>query len=405
MRKCYFDHVATNPMHPQVLDAMLPFLKEDFGNPLSLYELGMKARGAIESARSQTAALINSKPSEIVFTCGGAEANNFALRGIALARQNEGKHIIVSRMEHHSVLNSARFLEKSGFAVTYLSTDKYGLIDPYAVQKAITKETVLISVIHASSEVGTIEPVREIAKIAKERKIVFHTDAVASAGNIPIDVKELGVDLMSMAAHQFYGPKGAGALYVREGLRIVPLIYGGIQEGGRRAGTENVPAIVGMGKAAEIAKSEITVRMEHVKKLRDRLVKGILEVENVYLTGHPAERLPGHASFTVEYIEGESMLLLLASKGMYVASGSACSSKALKASPVLLSMGIPSSLAQGSVVFTLGKDNTDEDIDYLLTEFPPIIRRLREISPFAKGWGAEEEGGKCFTTTPEEHKS
>lgn len=401
MRKCYFDHVATNPLHAQVLEAMMPFFREEFGNPLSLYEMGMKAREAVENARALTGALIDSKPSEIIFTSSGAEANNFALRGIALARQTEGKHIIVSRMEHHSILNAARFLEKSGFAVTYLPADKYGVIDPDTVEKAITKETVLISVIHASSEVGTIEPVKEIAAIAKKHKVVFHTDAVASAGNIPINVKEMGVDLMSMAAHQFYGPKGAGALYVREGLRIVPLIYGGIQESGRRAGTENVPAIAGMGKAAELAKIEMAGRMDHVKKLRDGLIKGVLGVENVYLTGHPEERLPGHASFTVEYIEGESMLLLLASKGMYVASGSACSSKALKASPVLLSMGIPASLAQGSVVFTLGKDNTDEEVDYLLTEFPPIIKRLREISPFAKGWDKKEAGDKCYTTSPE----
>jgi cysteine desulfurase len=405
MRKCYFDHVATNPLHPQVLEAMMPFLREEFGNPLSLYEMGMKAREAVENARAMTGALINSKPSEIIFTSSGAEANNFALRGIALARQTEGKHIIVSRMEHHSILNAARFLEKSGFAVTYLPADKYGMVDPDAVEKAITKETVLISVTHASSEVGTIEPVREIATIAKKHKVVFHTDAVASAGNIPVNVKDLGVDLMSMAAHQFYGPKGAGALYLREGLRIVPLIYGGIQESGRRAGTENVPAIAGMGKAAELAKSEIVGRMDHVKRLRDRLVKGVLGIENVYLTGHPEERLPGHASFTVEYIEGESMLLLLASKGIYVASGSACSSKALKASPVLLSMGIPASLAQGSVVFTLGRDNTDEDVDYLLTEFPPIIKRLREISPFAKGWDKKEAGDKCYTTSPETQQS
>lgn len=404
MRRCYFDHVATNPLHPAVLDTMMPFFKDEFGNPLSLYSLGVKAREAIEAARAQTAALINSKPSEIIFTCSGAEANNFALRGIALARQNEGKHVIVSRMEHHSILNTARFLEKSGFAVTYLPADKYGVVDPDAVKKAITKETVLISVTHASSEVGTLEPVREIARIARERKVMFHTDAVASTGNIPVDVKGMGVDLLSMAAHQFYGPKGAGALFVREGLRIVPLIYGGIQEGGRRAGTENVPAIVGMGKAAEIAAEEMKARTEHVTKLRDRLVKGVLEVENVYLTGHPGNRLPGHASFTVEYIEGESMLLLLASKGIFVASGSACSSKALKASPVLLSMGIPSSLAQGSIVFTLGTGNSGEDIDYLLEEFSPIVRKLREISPFAKGWNTGDEGGTCYTTSPDSQK-
>lgn len=402
MRNCYFDHVATNPLHPEVLKEMMPYLGEEFGNPLSLYPLGMSARDAIEKARGQVASLINCKPSEIIFTSSGAESNNFALRGIALARQNEGKHIIVSRMEHHSILNSARFLEKMGFTVTYVTPDKNGFIDPESVRKAITKETTLISIIHASSEVGTIEPIKEIAKIAKEHKIIFHTDAVATAGNIPIDVKELGVDLLSMAAHQFYGPKGAAALYVREGLRIVPLIYGGIQEGGRRAGTENVPAIVGMGKAAELAKMEMDRRIEHLRRLRDKLIEGILKVENVYLTGDPANRLPGHASFVVEYIEGEAMLLMLSAKGIYVASGSACSSKALKASPVLLSMGVPASLAQGSIVFTLGRGNTEEDIEYALNEFPLIIKRLREISPFARGW-EEKEGGVCYA--PGEEKA
>jgi cysteine desulfurase len=374
---------------------MMPYLKEEFGNPLSIYPLGMNARNAIEKARGQVASLINCKPSEIIFTSSGAEANNFALRGIALARQNEGKHVIVSRMEHHSILNSARFLEKMGFTVTYLNPDKNGIIDPDTVRKAITRETTLISIIHASSEVGTIEPIKEIAKIAREHRVIMHTDAVATTGNIPVDVKDLGVDLLSMTAHQFYGPKGAGALFVREGLRIVPLIYGGIQEGGRRAGTENVPAIVGMGKAAEMARDEMDKRIAHVRRLRDKLIEGILKVDNVYLTGDPVKRLPGHASFTVEYIEGESMLLMLSAKGVYVASGSACSSKALKASPVLLSMGIPAGLAQGSIVFTLGMGNTEEDIDYTLSEFPPIIKRLREISPFAKGW--EEKGGVCYS--------
>lgn len=398
MRKCYFDHVATNPLDPRVLDAMMPYFKEEFGNPLSIYELASNARNAIENARSQVASLVGSKPSEIIFTSSGAESNNFGLRGIALARQNEGKHVIVSKMEHHSVLNSARFLEKMGFVVTYLPVDKHGLVDPEAVKKAIIKETTVISVIHASSEVGTIEPLKEIARIAKEHKVLLHTDAVASTGNIPINVKELGVDLLSMSAHQFYGPKGAGALYVREGLRIIPLIYGGIQEGGRRAGTENVPAIVGMGKAAELAGAEMDERAAHVRRLRDRLIEGVTKVANVQLTGHNAERLPGHASFTVEYIEGEAMLLFLAAKGMYIASGSACSSKALKVSPVLLSMGIPAGVAQGSIVFTLGKGNTDEEIDYALNEFPQIITKLREISPYAKGWDEKDESHKCFTT-------
>lgn len=395
MRGCYFDHIATNPLDIRVFDAMLPYFREEFGNPLSIYGLGDNAKGAIGKARHQVASLISSKASEIIFTSSGAEANNFALRGIALAKQNEGKHVIVSKMEHHSVLNSARFLEKAGFVVTYLPVDKYGLVDPDTVRKSINKQTILISIIHASAEVGTIEPIKEIAGIAKENGIILHTDAVAIAGNMPIDVKELGVDLLSMAAHQFYGPKGAGALYLREGLRIVPLIYGGIQENGRRAGTENVPAIVGMGRAAELAGEEMNARMKHIKGLRDKLVKGVLDIENVLYTGHPCNRLPGHASFCVEFIEGEAMLLMLAAKGIYAASGSACSSKALKASPVLLSMGIPSSLAQGSIVFTLGKDNSDEDVECLFAEFPQIIKKLREISPYAKGWGIKGEGGEC----------
>jgi cysteine desulfurase len=395
MKKHYFDHVATNPLHPEVLDAMMPYFREEFGNPLSVYEYGMKAKNAIESAREQVAGLINAKPAEIIFTASGAEANNFGLRGIALARQQEGKHILVSRMEHHSILNAARFLEKSGFTVTYLPVDKQGFVDPGTVKKMITKETTLISVTHASSEVGTIEPIKEIVKVAKEHNISVHTDAVATTGNIPVDVLDLGVDLLSMAAHQFYGPKGAAALYVKQGTRIVPLIYGGIQESGRRAGTENVPAIAGMGKAAELAKAELQKRMEYLRPLRDKIIETMASVDKVYLTGDREKRLPGHASFCVEYIEGEAMLLLLAAKGIFSASGSACSSKALKSSPVLLSMGIPSGLAQGSIVFSLGMGNAPEDIDYLTTEFPAVIKRLREISPYAQGWGDKEEGGSC----------
>lgn len=385
------DHVATNPVHPEVLETMLPYFKEHFGNPLSIYEPGIKAREAIENARAQTAALINAKPNEIIFTSSGAEANNFSLKGIALANQNKGKHIIISRIEHHSVLNSARFLEKSGFVVTYLPVDKNGLIDPAVVEKAITKETILISIIHASPEIGTVEPIAKIGEIAKQRDIIFHTDAVATTGNIPVNVQSLNVDLLSLAAHQFYGPKGVAALYLKAGTRIVPLIYGGIQEGGRRAGTENVPAIAGMGKAAEIAKRDLQKRINHVKPLRDKLINNTLKIDKAFLTGHPEQRLPGHASFIVEYIEGESMLLLLAAKGIYSASGSACSSKALKSSPILLSIGIPTHSAQGSVVFTLGEGTTEQDIDYLNEVFPQIISRLREISPYSKGWGEMEK--------------
>lgn len=387
MKVRYFDHVAANPLLPEVLDAMMPYFKEEFGNPLSVYDLGANAREAVEKSRRQVAGLINAKPSEIIFTASGAEANNFALRGVATSRQNQGKHVIVSKMEHHSVLNSARVLEKMGFAVTYLPVDRNGTVDPDSVRKAINEQTTLISVIHGSSEVGTIEPIREISAIAREKGIVVHTDAVATTGNIPVDVNDLGVDLLSMAAHQFYGPKGAGAVFVREGQRVTPLIFGGIQEGGRRAGTENVPAIVGMGVAAELAKRDMEKRMAHVRELRDRVMDGMKGVQNLHLTGHPEKRLPGHVSYCVEYIEGEGMLLLLSAKGIYAASGSACTSKALKASPVLLSMGVPSTLAHGSVVFSFGVDNAAEDVEYLLQEFPAIIEKLRAISPFAaKGW-------------------
>jgi cysteine desulfurase len=391
MKDIYLDHVATNPVHPEVLEVMLPYLKEHFGNPLSIYDSGIKAREAIENARAQVASMINANPNEIIFTASGAESNNFALKGIALALQNKGKHVIVSKIEHHSVLNSARFLEKSGFAVTYLPVDKYGLVDPAVVEKAITKETILVSILHASPEIGTIEPLQEIAKILKQKEIIFHTDAVASVGNIPVDVQSLNVDLMSLAAHQFYGPKGAAALYLKSGTRIVPLIYGGIQENGRRAGTENVPAIVGMGKAAELAGTDLQKRINHIKPLREKLKNSTLKIEKVYLTGHPEQRLPGHASFVVEYIEGEAMLLLLAAKGIYSASGSACSSKALKSSPVLLSIGVPTHLAQGSVVFTLGQGTTEEDIGYCNEVFPQIIDQLRKISPYTKGWGELED--------------
>jgi cysteine desulfurase len=391
MKTIYLDNVATNPLHPEVLEAMLPYLKELYGNPLSLYEPGIRAREAVEKAREETASLVNAKAKEIIFTASGAESNNFALKGIAYANQNKGKHIIISKIEHHSILNTARFLEKSGFAVTYLPVDKYGFVDPQEVEKAVNKETILISIIHASPEIGTIEPIAEIGRIAKKKGIVFHSDGVASVGNTPVDVQSLGVDLMSFAAHQFYGPKGAGAIYVREGTRIVPLIYGGIQEGGRRAGTENVPAIVGMGKAAALAKVNLEKRIGHIKPLRDKLLSDTLKIDKIILTGHPEQRLPGHASFVVEYIEGEAMLLLLAAKGIYCASGSACSSKALKASPVLISIGVPSHLAQGSVVFTLGEDTSDEDIAYFNETFPQIIKRLREISPYAKGWEGMED--------------
>ncbi|MBF0519317.1 MAG: cysteine desulfurase [Nitrospirae bacterium] len=391
MKRLYFDHVATNPLLPEVFEVMEPYFKGEFGNPLSMYDLGFTAKQGIDKAREQVGALINAKAAEIIFTSSGAEANNFAVKGLAMSRQNDGNHVIISKAEHHSVLNTARSLEKQGFVVTYLPLDKYGLVDPAAVKGAINKDTVLISITHANSEVGTIEPIQEISEIAREHKITFHADGVATVGNMEVDVKALGVDALSIAAHQFYGPKGAGALYLRAGQRILPLIYGGIQENGRRAGTENVPAIVGMGKAAELTKEKLPERMAHVKTLRDRCIEGLSKVEKVHLTGHRTLRLPGHASFVVEFIEGEGMLLMLLSKSIYAASGSACTSKALKASPTLASMGIPTSLTHGSIVFSFGIGNEMEDVESLLTEFPAIVGKLRAMSPFAKeGWRPED---------------
>jgi cysteine desulfurase len=336
----------------------------------------------MEKAREQVAGLIGGAPEEIIFTASGTEANNFAVKGIAMANQKKGKHVVVSAIEHFSVLNSARTLEKLGYSYTTVPVDRYGVIDPEKVRKAIRDDTILVSIMHANSEVGTLEPVKEIARITKEKGVLFHTDAVATAGTIPVNVKELGVDALSLAGNMFYGPKGAGALWLRKGVRIMPLLDGGIQEGGKRAGTENVPGIVGLGKAAEIAKTQMSARIEHLAKLRDRLIRGLpATIEHVVVTGHPESRLPGHASFCVEFIEGESMLMLLSTKGIAVTSGSACTSRALLASHVLLAMGLPHEIAQGSLLFGLGINNTIEDVDYVLAELPPIVDRLRQMSP------------------------
>ena len=382
MRQVYLDHIAATPLDPQVLEAMLPFLREKFGNPQSLHSAGQEALQAIEEARSRVALLIGAGDSEVFFTASGSEANNFALKGIAAARRDKGNHIVLSAIEHQSVLYSAKSLEKSGFSTTLVPVDKTGSVDPDAVRQAIRKETVLVSVILASSEVGTIEPLAEIARVCRAAGVPLHTDAVAAVGNIPVDVRELGVDALSLAADQFYGPKGSGALFVKKGLRILPIIDGGIQEGGRRAGTENVAGIVGMGKAAELARASLAERQNKMKALRDRLIDRFPQkVERVYLTGHRDRRLPHQASFCVEFIEGEGMLLNLDMKGISVSSGSACTSRALKASHVLLAMGIDHALAQGSLVFGLLESTGAEDIEYLLDDLPPIIDRLRKMSP------------------------
>jgi cysteine desulfurase len=382
MRQVYLDHIAATPLDPLVLEAMLPFLRERFGNPQSLHSAGQEALGALEEARSRVAGLIGADDSEVYFTSGGSEANNFALKGMAMARRDKGNHLVLSSVEHQSVLQAAKSLEKSGFSSTLLPVDKYGVVDPEGVKKAIRKETVLVSVILASSEVGTVEPVAEIGRVCRAAGIPLHSDAVAAVGNMPVDVGELGVDALSLAADQFYGPKGSGALYLRKGVRILPLIDGGIQEGGRRAGTENVAGIVGMGRAAEIARDKLGERQDRMRALRDRLIERLPRaVDRAHLTGHPENRLPHHASFCIEFIEGEAMLLNLDMKGIAVSSGSACTSRSLKASHVLLAMGIDHALAQGSLVFSLIDSTTAEDIDYLVDVLPPVIDRLRKMSP------------------------
>jgi cysteine desulfurase len=394
MRKVYLDNAATTPLLPEVREAMMPYLGDIFGNPSSLHDWGDGAREAIEAARDQVAQLIGTNADEIIFTGSGTESNNFAIKGLALAQQNKGKHVVVSAIEHFSVLHSARTLEKWGFEVSEVPVDKYGVVNPDDVRRSLREDTILVSIMHANGEVGTIEPIQEIARITRERKIPFHTDAVATAGTIPVNVVELGVDALSLAGNQFYGPKGIGALWIRKGVRIMPLFDGGVQEGGRRPGTENVPAIVGLGKAAELAKNHMAERIKQLTPLRNRLLKELPDrIEHTVITGHPQNRLPGHASFCVEFIEGESMLMLLNSKGIAVSSGSACTSRALKASHVLIAMGLSHEIAQGSILFTLGIDNTNEDIDYVLETMPPIVDRLRQMSPLYAKFTKASKGG------------
>jgi len=382
MRQIYLDNTSSNPLLPEVRETMLPYLDTLFGNPSCMHDWGDAAREGIETARAQVADLIGAEAEDIIFTSSGTESNNFAVKGLALAQQSKGKHIIVSAIEHYSVLNSAKTLEKWGFEVTLVPVDKKGLVNPKDVEKNIRDDTVLVSIIHASSEIGTIEPIKEIAQITKKRKVLFHTDSVAAVGNIPVNVQELGVDALSLAGNQFYGPKGAAALWVRKGVRIIPLMDGGVQEGGRRPGTENVPAIVGLGKAAESAKANLTERISRLESLRNRLLSGIpAKIERVLVTGHPTKRLPGHASMCVEFIEGEAMIMLLSSQGIAVTSGSACTSRALKASHVLIAMGLTHAVAQGSLLMSLGISNNDEDVDYVIQALPPIVDRLRQMSP------------------------
>lgn len=382
MKETYLENQANTRIDERVLDAVLPYFREYYGNAQSMHSLGSASKEAVERARSQVAHLIGAKKNEIYFTSCASEANNLAVKGVAEAYRQKGRHVVVSEIEHFSVLYAARRLSQNGFDVTLLPVDRYGMVSPEDIRKALREDTILVSVQHANPEIGTIQPLAEMAAICRERNVPFHTDAVCTAGIIPLNVNDLGVDLLTLSGSQFYGPKGAAALYIKKGIRIVPQIDGGIQENGRRAGTENVPAIVGFGIACEIAGQEREENYQHMLRLRDRLVAALPEkIPYVYINGHPERRLPNNVNISVEFVEGEGMFLFLDQKGIYVSSGSACASKVLKMSHVLSAIKVDPAVGQGSILVTLSKYNTDADIDYLLAEFPPIVARLRDMSP------------------------
>lgn len=382
-RSVYMDHAATTPVDLRVVEAMLPYFTERYGNASSVYRLGQEARKAIDEARADVAQILNCTPREIVFTSCGSESDNLAIRGIAFLNRDKGNHIITSSIEHHAVGHTCQQLEKRfGFQVTYLPVDKYGRVDPAHVEKAITEKTILITIMYANNEVGTIQPIAEIGKIARAHKIPFHTDAVQAGGALDLDIEALNVDLLSLSAHKFYGPKGVGALYLRRGVRLLPNQTGGAHELNRRAGTENVAGIVGLATALKLAQEHRDENNRKLIALRDRLIEGLLSsIPDTQLTGHPKERLPNSASFTINYVEGEGLLLGLDMMGIAASSGSACTSASLEPSHVLLAMGIPPEVAHGSLRLTLGHENSEEDVDYLLSVLPGIVERLRSMSP------------------------
>ncbi len=378
----YMDYAATTYTKPEVLQEMLPYFTEYYGNPSSIYSIASDTKNAVDAARTKVAKAINADRDEIYFTGGGSEADNWALKGIASAHKNKGNHIITSAIEHHAILHACEYLEKNGFEVTYLPVDEYGMISIEDLKNAITDKTILVSIMFANNEIGTIEPIKEIGKICREEKIFFHTDAVQAVGNLPVDVKEMNIDLLSLAAHKFYGPKGIGALYIRKGIKIDNLIHGGGQERTRRAGTENVAGIVGLGKAIELAAENLE---EHTKKLvylRDKLIDGLLKIPHTRLNGPTGEnRLPGNVNVCFRFIEGESVLLMLDMDGICASSGSACTSGSLDPSHVLLAIGLPHEIAHGSLRLSIGDGTTEEEVDYALSVIPGIVERLRNMSP------------------------
>ena len=385
MKRIYLDYTATTPTHPDVVKAMLPYFTDVFGNPSSIHSYGQEGKEAIEEARVKVAELIGAQDEEIVFTSGGTEADNFALKGVAYANEKKGNHIIASPIEHHAVMETCKFLEQRGFRITFLPVDEYGLVDPDDVRRAITSETILISVMHANNEIGTIEPIAEIGKLAREAEICFHTDAVQTVGHIPVDVDEFGVDLLSLSAHKLCGPKGVGALYIRKGTKLTPFMHGGEQERRRRASTENIPGIVGLGKAVELVRQEMSEEAERLTLLRDRLIKGLMEqIDHVHLNGHPRARLPNNVNVSIDFVEGESMVLNLDLEGICASTGSACSSASLEPSHVLLATGVLPEQAHGSLRLTLGRWTIEEDIQRVLEVLPRIVAKLRAMSPLLK---------------------
>lgn len=382
MKKIYLDYAATTPTDPEVIKAMEPYFFQEFGNPSSIHSFGQEAKGAIEEARAKVAAFLGVSPDEIIFTSGGTESNNFVIKGVAYAQEKKGNHIITTTIEHHAITEPCKFLEKRGFKVTYVGVDKYGLVSPSDIKKAITDKTVLVSVMHANNEIGTIQPIAEIGKITKDKGVSFHTDAVQTVGHIPVNADDLNVDLLSLSAHKFYGPKGVGALYVRKGTRIERFLHGGDQEKGRRASTHNTPGIVGLGKAIELCQDKMTDEAKFQLRLRDKLIKEIpSRIPDVYLNGHPTLRLPNNVNFSIKYIEGESILLNLDMLGIAASTGSACTSTSLEPSHVLLAIGLSHEIAHGSLRLTSGRWTREEDIDYLLEHLPGIVAKLRQMSP------------------------
>ncbi len=382
----YLDNSATTPVKPQVLETMLPYLQDEYGNPSSIYKKAAASEMAVAEARKQVAAAINAEPTEIFFTACGTEADNWAIKGVAYANQQKGKHIITSRIEHHAVLHTLAYLEKQGFRVTYLPVDKEGRVSPKDLEEAICDDTILVTIMMANNEIGTIEPIRELAQIASDKKICFHTDAVQAIGSIPVDVKDLGVNLLSLSAHKFGGPKGVGALYLKKATRIDTFMHGGAQERNRRAGTENVAGIAGLGKAITLATANLEDKMARISALRDKLIDRVLEtIPDAHLNGSREFRLPGNANFCFRYIEGEALLLRLDAKGVAASSGSACTSGSLDPSHVLLALGLPHEIAHGSLRLSIGEQNTEEDIDYVLEVLPGIVNILRQMSPLYPG--------------------